>query len=373
MYSSPVLPAGLHTLVVTVTGTHDATSTANTVEIDSAIVSEVGPTTGAALSPNPVNGYYAHNPTVTLTAGDAGGPGIASTFYNVDGAATNSTYTVPFAITGDGTHTVTYYSTDTAGAVEATHTLTVTVDTTAPTTTASVSPTPSAGQVNGLATVTLTATDATSGVATTSYSVDGATAQTYTAPFTITTGGVHTVTYHSVDQAGNIEATQTLMVQVNPQVTTSPGGNVPSTLAISLTGAAPTFGAYAPGVAATYSTSVAATVTTTAQSSTLIAADACTPAAGCFPGHLVNPAAGGPYALAQGLQVDATSGSPSASGGGSWVDLSQSNPATILTYTAPVSNDAVAVGFRQPIAATDPLRTGTYNKTITLTLSTSTP
>ena len=40
---------------------------------------------------------------------------------------------------------------------------------------------------------------------------------------------------------------------------------------------------------------------------------------------------------------------------------------------APVSNDAVTITFRQPIGANDPLRTGTYSKTLTFTLSTTTP
>jgi hypothetical protein len=33
----------------------------------------------------------------------------------------------------------------------------------------------------------------------------------------------------------------------------------------------------------------------------------------------------------------------------------------------------VALGFVQPIGSTDPLRTGSYSKTLTLTLSTTTP
>ena len=40
MYTSPQLRLGLHTLVVAVTGTHDATATGSTVAIDSAIASE---------------------------------------------------------------------------------------------------------------------------------------------------------------------------------------------------------------------------------------------------------------------------------------------------------------------------------------------
>ena len=48
-------------------------------------------------------------------------------------------------------------------------------------------------------------------------------------------------------------------------------------------------------------------------------------------------------------------------------------PATVKTYAAPVSNDAVTVNFSQSIAANDALRTGTYAKTLTFTLSTTSP
>ena len=43
------------------------------------------------------------------------------------------------------------------------------------------------------------------------------------------------------------------------------------------------------------------------------------------------------------------------------------------TWTAPVSNDPVTITFSQHIGATDALRTGTYSRTLTFTLSTTTP
>jgi len=43
------------------------------------------------------------------------------------------------------------------------------------------------------------------------------------------------------------------------------------------------------------------------------------------------------------------------------------------TWSAPVSNDAVTIGFKQHISATEPLRTGNYMRTVTFTLSTTTP
>jgi hypothetical protein len=42
-------------------------------------------------------------------------------------------------------------------------------------------------------------------------------------------------------------------------------------------------------------------------------------------------------------------------------------------WTAPVSNDPVTIAFTQHIGATDAIRTGTYSKTLTFTLSTTTP
>ena len=45
----------------------------------------------------------------------------------------------------------------------------------------------------------------------------------------------------------------------------------------------------------------------------------------------------------------------------------------MLTYAGPVSNDAVTVTFNQHISANDALRTGTYSKTLTFTLSTTQP
>ena len=48
-------------------------------------------------------------------------------------------------------------------------------------------------------------------------------------------------------------------------------------------------------------------------------------------------------------------------------------PLTLLTYAAPVSANAVTIGLKQTIGANESLRTGTYSKTLTFTLSTTTP
>jgi hypothetical protein len=80
-----------------------------------------------------------------------------------------------------------------------------------PVTTATLSPTPfSDGTYADPTLVTLSAS-AASGftVANTYYTIDGGSQQTYTTPFTVTGAGSHTITYWSVDNSGEPEATNT--------------------------------------------------------------------------------------------------------------------------------------------------------------------
>jgi hypothetical protein len=106
-----------------------------------------------------------------------------------------------------------------------------------------------------------------------------------------------------------------------------------------------------------------ANVISTAGDATLSVADASSTATG----HLVN----GTLALPSLLQVRASS---PAGTGGPFADVGGSAaPTTVLGYAGPVSNDPVTVAFQQHIGASDPLRTGTYSKTLTFTLSTTTP
>ena len=117
---------------------------------------------------------------------------------------------------------------------------------------------------------------------------------------------------------------------------------MPATLALTM-GAPATFGPFTPGVAKEYTATTTATVISTAGDATLSVADPSTN----HPGYLVN----GAFALPQPLQ----------------------GLGAVKTYSAPVSNDAATVTFKQQIGANDALRTGTYSKTLTFTLSTTTP
>jgi len=114
------------------------------------------------------------------------------------------------------------------------------------------------------------------------------------------------------------------------------GGSVPATLSLTL-GTPAEFGAFTPGKDATYTASANATVTSTAGDATLTTDG----------GSLSN----GAFTLSEPLTVSFSKSS----------------------WSAPVSNDAVTIGFSQHIGATEPLRTGAYSKTLTFTLSTTTP
>jgi hypothetical protein len=115
------------------------------------------------------------------------------------------------------------------------------------------------------------------------------------------------------------------------------GGTVPATLSLAL-GAPASFGAFTAGLDHEYTASTTANVISTAGDAALSVSD---------PGHLAN----GAFTLPEALRVEIA-------------------PAS---WTGPVSNATAAITFRQHIGASDALRTGSYSRTLTFTLSTTTP
>jgi beta-galactosidase GanA len=156
------------------------------------------------------------------------------------------------------------------------------------------------------------------------------TGSTVNGAHTYASGGRHRVTITLSDRYG------AAVLGAATADTGTVGGTVPATLSLSVGSAS--FGAFTPGVARTYEASATANVTSTAGDATLSVSD---------PGHLTN----GAFSLPEPLQVSLSKAS----------------------WTGPVSNDAVTVGFRQEIGANDALRTGTYSRTLTFTLSTAAP
>ena len=172
--------------------------------------------------------------------------------------------------------------------------------------------------------------------------------------------GIHDVKWIAVDIKGNVSEVKSRRFLIGPEGEV--GGTVPPTLSLSL-GTPAAFGAFTPGVARDYSATTTANVVSTAGDATLSVADP----SSTNTGHLVN----GAFFLPQKLQANATSLSGT---GGAFAPVGGSaGPTTLLTYGAPASNDPVTLNFKQTVGANDALRTGAYAKTLTFTLSTTTP
>ena len=181
----------------------------------------VDPTVTLTLSgATNASGAYQGKATVTIAATDTGGSGLAAIQYSLDDAPFVP-YTAPFEVGTSGSHTVTARASDNA-ANTTTETKTFTVvggsadgDTTNPTVEATPTGTQrSPGVYENSATVTITAADeGGSGLAKTEYSLDGGPLQSYSAPFSVSTVGNHTVVARATDGANNI-AEDTLTFQV---------------------------------------------------------------------------------------------------------------------------------------------------------------
>ncbi|APY90631.1 DUF1080 domain-containing protein [Streptomyces alfalfae] len=172
-------------------------------------------------------GQYLAMATVTVTASDTGS-GVNTIEYAVgDGAWT--TYSAPVMVHETGAHKVRYRAADKAGNQAAEKSVEFTVvdppvqDKTPPETSAKVEGTKNSdGAYVGKAKVTVTATDADSGVDKVEYSLDGGPYLAYEAPVTVDRAGRHTVAYRASDKAGNTAPAKDV------SFTVAQGGGVPA-------------------------------------------------------------------------------------------------------------------------------------------------
>jgi hypothetical protein len=164
--------------------------------------------------------WYNATVTVTLTATDPQGPGVASTHYTTNGTdptLSSPTYTAPFALTS--TKTVKFRSWDTAGTVESVNTQLVQIDTGKPTTSFLCGGTTcSTGwYVSPPVSVTLGAADAASGIDKIYYTTDGTTPTTsstvYSAPFNVQQ--TTTVQFIATDKAGNTSPVASKIIKID--------------------------------------------------------------------------------------------------------------------------------------------------------------
>jgi len=194
------------------------------------IVDTVAPVTNVSLNGSQGDhGWYVGNVTVTLDADDELS-GVDETYYKLDDGNWTE-YTEPFNISEDGEYTVAFYSVDAAGNEENQHTISVKIDTSAPTVTIA---TPTEGYIHffgrellpsirdrtiliGRVTVEATATDEPSGIEKVEFLVDDEVRYNdFDAPYSWTWGlalGRHTLGVTAIDAAGH-EATEEIEVTI---------------------------------------------------------------------------------------------------------------------------------------------------------------
>ena len=204
--------------------------TAQSQQIDVQTLDTTRPTTTIACGGSSCQGTYTGSVSVSLAATDAGGSGVDETYYTTDGSTptTSSTiYAGPFPLIQ--TSMVRFFSTDAAGNAEAAQSQQIDIqvsDTTPPATTiacngASCS---TGWYATAPVSVSLSATDAGSGVDETYYTTDGSTPTTSSTIYTGAFGVSQTtsVKFFSRDNEGNAEQVLSQLIQIDgvPPVTT---------------------------------------------------------------------------------------------------------------------------------------------------------
>ncbi len=185
------------------------------------------PTSSIACNGGSCSTWYAPPVNVTLSATDAGTAvsAIRYTTNGTDPTTTSPLYTGPFPIST--TTTVKYRAWDMVGNMEPVRTQLIQVDSTSPSSSIACNGSAcSSGSYTAAVSVSLSATDVESGVAAIRYTTDGSdptsASPLYLVPFTVP--ATATVKYRAWDVAGNVEATNTQVIQID---TTSPDGDPP--------------------------------------------------------------------------------------------------------------------------------------------------
>jgi Tol biopolymer transport system component len=193
----------------------------------------------------PTGSLYAA-PTTHLSAVDApGGSGVARTFFRVDGGNRCDGSTI--VLDTEGEHVLEFWSVDWFGNIELPHkTATVRVDPTAPVTTDNAP----ADWVNHDVTVTLSPSDALSGVGATRHTLNGGpSALGLVVP--VSTEGENAVRYWSTDNVGNVETARNATVRID-KTCPSTGLTPPDPGAAPVALLTPTDGVGGSGLANTY-------------------------------------------------------------------------------------------------------------------------
>jgi predicted CXXCH cytochrome family protein len=221
--SAPASGSASHTIAwysIDNAGNQETTKSV-TFSVAAVVADTTPPVTTSSFNPA-ANAIFKASQPVTIAAGDSGS-GVKATYYRIDaGAFVQGT---AFSVSGDGLHSFSYYSVDNANNTESAHVSnTFRIDTVAPVTTNSAV---SGTTYTGSQTFTLSAADSGSGVAGTWYKLDSGsfTAGTSIAVAAPSSGSAsHTISWYSIDNAGNQEATKTLTFTV--QAAAAGGGTI---------------------------------------------------------------------------------------------------------------------------------------------------
>lgn len=187
-----------------------ATNFGNVLEMEAAAEDTTAPVSALATSLNPAG--WTGDPLLLLTAADDGW-GVRRIEYALGESPANLFHSaVPLA---EGVHTLSFRAVDEAGNEEETQTVTFGVDRRGPTTTSD-----SRALYSERARITLTATDAASGVASTRWRLDAGREATGAVVRT-DAPGLHRLELASIDAVGNVEASRVVSFKVTARTSTS--------------------------------------------------------------------------------------------------------------------------------------------------------
>jgi C1A family cysteine protease len=168
------------------------------------------------------NGWYKSEVDLALIPTDSGS-GVDVTKYRI-GSASWSNYGGVFHITEDGRHVVEFYSIDYAGNTEALKSVIILIDMSSPVSSSNLIGT--MGSANWYVSevlVNISASDGISGVSSIIYRLDESTVENYSGEISISSEGAHTLSYYSVDVAGNIENEQSIQFKIDTSLPTVHG------------------------------------------------------------------------------------------------------------------------------------------------------
>jgi hypothetical protein len=172
--------------------------------------------------------------------------------------------------------------------------------------------------------------------------------------------GAYQVEYRAVDRGGNAEAVKSVTFWINRPTTVEAkvSAIAPSVLGLMVNPL--TFSPFVAGMTQSYTATTTASVSSSWPNATLSVYD--TDPVNGTNGRLMN----GTSIIPRDMDVMNAAGAFSAIG-------NPSSPDTIATFAAPVASQSTTITMRQNINSSDVLVAGEYAKTLTFSLSTSTP